>query len=194
MVHPLGSVVVIGVLAGALAFGVAGSGPVPDAVVGAAARAGNGAGVPGAAAPPAAHRSSGYALPLTGDPALVHPFDAPAEPWAPGHRGVDLAGTVGQDVLAPAAGTVSFAGTVVDRGVVTVVHDDGLRSSLEPVNWSVRPGTRVRRGQVIGTIQDVAGHCAPASCLHWGVRRADVYLNPLSLLPATAPVILLPDP
>lgn len=133
-----------------------------------------------------------FVLPVAGRPALIHPFDAPAAPWAPGHRGIDLACAVGQNVLAPADGTVAFAGTVVDRSVVTIVHADGLRSSLEPVLGSVDPGERVVRGQVVGTLQPVPGHCAPASCLHWGVRRAERYLDPLKLL--AGPVILLPDP
>ena len=131
-------------------------------------------------------------LPVAGRPALVHPFDAPVAPWDPGHRGVDLACAVGQDVLAPADGTVAFVGTVVDRSVVVIAHADGLRSSLEPVLGSVAPGEHVVRGQVVGTLQPAAGHCAPASCLHWGVRRAERYLDPLELL--AGPVVLLPDP
>jgi len=96
-------------------------------------------------------------------------------------------------VLAPTSGIVSFAGTVVDRGVVTITDTEGLRTSLEPVAWSVGPGTRVDRGDPVGTVQSVAGHCAPAACLHWGVRRGDVYLDPLTLVRAVGPVILLPD-
>lgn len=135
-----------------------------------------------------------YGLPLAGDPIVVRPFDAPAAAWAPGHRGVDLAGTEGQPVLAPASGIVTFAGTVVDRGVVTIIDPTGLRTSLEPVLWSVGAGTRVQRGDPVGTIQAVAGHCAPATCLHWGVRRGDVYLDPLLLVHPIGPVVLLPDP
>ena len=146
------------------------------------------AAAPDPATPPARPE---YVLPVAGS-AVIHAFDAPEAPWAPGHRGVDLACAVGQDVRAPADGTVAFVGTVVDRSVVTIAHPDGLLSSLEPVLGSVAPGAHVVRGQVVGTLQGVSGHCAPASCLHWGVRRAARYLDPMELL--AGPVILLPDP
>lgn len=180
MVPTLGSVLAIGTVAGALAVGVWAAAPDP---------------APGAGHDPATARVTGrYVLPLVGDPAVVHPFDAPPAPWAAGHRGVDLSSGTGQVVLAPADGTVSFAGTVVDRGVIALAHPDGLRSSLEPVEWSVGAGTHVAPGQVIGTVQPVAGHCAPASCLHWGVRRGESYLDPLSLLAGASIVVLLPEP
>ncbi|MNW66435.1 hypothetical protein D3C74_449070 [compost metagenome] len=95
---------------------------------------------------------------------------------------------------------MTFVGTVVDRGVVVVLHDDGLRTSLEPVAGSVGPGTRVARGEVVGTLESspdggggaAAGHCVPASCLHWGVRRGERYLDPLALLAPREPIVLLP--
>ncbi|MFD2025564.1 peptidoglycan DD-metalloendopeptidase family protein [Promicromonospora aerolata] len=37
-----------------------------------------------------------------------------------------------------------------------------------------------------------ASHCAPRSCLHWGVRRGERYIDPLSLL-YRPPIVLLPD-
>lgn len=186
MVDALGSVVAISAVAGALVLGFAATSPVPGA--GAGVRTGTDS---------TAQRSRSttvYALPLPNGPAVVHPFDAPDSPYAAGHRGVDLAGAVGQNVLAPASGSVTFAGTLVDRGVLTIRHPDGLRSSLEPVVWSVAAGEHVVQGQIVGTVQPLAGHCAPASCLHWGVRRGDLYLDPLALLTGTGPVILLPDP
>ena len=180
MVPTLSSVLAIGTVAGALAVGVWAAAPDPAPRVG-HERA-------------TAQVASRYLLPLVGEPAVVHPFDAPAALWAAGHRGVDLSSGTGQVVLAPAGATVSFAGTVVGRGVITLAHPDGLRSSLEPVEWSVGAGAHVAPGQVIGTVQPVAGHCAPASCLHWGVRRGETYLDPLSLLVGAGPAVLLPEP
>lgn len=148
---------------------------------------------------PAARDASGhgadgarYAAPVLGAADVVRPFDAPDTPWSAGHRGVDLAADVGVDVLAPASGTVTFAGTVVDRGVVTVLHDDGLRSSVEPVDPVVAAGDHVEGGAPIGVLQ--TGHCVERSCVHWGVRRGDTYLDPLALLRAAGPVVLLPVP
>lgn len=134
-----------------------------------------------------------YVLPLVGESSVIHPFVTSTDAWAAGHRGVDLASSVGAPVLAPASGTVTFAGTIVDRGVITVAHPDGLRSSLEPVTPLVRAGVRVTSGQVIGTVASAAGHCAPAACVHWGVRRGDAYQDPLRLVSGGGPVVLLGD-
>lgn len=141
---------------------------------------------------PGAAAARGYAPPLDPPVVVARPFDGPPVPWAAGHRGVDLAAGVGQTVRAPRGGVVTFAGTVVDRGVVTVTHDDGLRSSLEPVRWAVRPGELVARGQPLGTVADAPGHCAPATCLHWGLRRGDAYLDPMRWVLDRGPVVLLP--
>jgi murein DD-endopeptidase MepM/ murein hydrolase activator NlpD len=133
-----------------------------------------------------------YALPLPDGTAVVHPFEAPPQPWAAGHRGVDLTAIVGATVRAPAAGVVAFAGSVAGRGVVTIVHADGLRSSLEPVSATVAVGDRVDAGAPIGTVSAETSHCAPDACVHWGVRRGLDYLDPLLLLPGAGPIVLLP--
>ncbi len=132
-----------------------------------------------------------WASPVPGPPVVVHGFDPPDVPWARGHRGVDLAAAVGQEVLTPADGHVSFVGVVVDRGVLTVTHRDGLRSSFEPVASSLAVGDLVRQGDEVATVDSVPGHCAPAACLHWGVREGEQYLDPMVVLRG-GPVVLLP--
>ncbi|HEY0118640.1 MAG TPA: peptidoglycan DD-metalloendopeptidase family protein [Cellulomonas sp.] len=122
---------------------------------------------------------------------VVRPFAGPPQPWAPGHRGVDLDLGLGAAVLTPAAGTVAVAGVVVDRGVVTVVHADGRRSSLEPVIPSVVVGQELAAGDMVGTVSADRSHCVQA-CLHWGVRDGSDYVDPLTLLPGGGPVVLLP--
>ncbi|MBM7772857.1 murein DD-endopeptidase MepM/ murein hydrolase activator NlpD [Actinokineospora baliensis] len=136
--------------------------------------------------------TSTYASPLVPARPVARPFAAPASPYGPGHRGVDLPGAVGEPVLAAADGVVAFAGVVVDRGVVSVRHVGGLRTTYEPVEPTVTAGAVVRRGDQIGLL--VAGHpgCASA-CLHWGLRRGDEYLNPLVALHRPR-VRLLPVP
>ncbi len=144
------------------------------------------------AAASAADASSepGWAWPLQPAPVVVRGFDPPAQPWLPGHRGVDLAGSAGQPVLAPATGRIRFATELAGRGVV-VVETDGLRLTFEPVDAVVRPGDRVTAGTVLGHLQLVQSHCLPAACLHWGVKRGDVYLDPLAMV--TDPeIVLLP--
>lgn len=116
----------------------------------------------------------------------------PLQDWLPGHRGIDLATVAGAAVTAPAPGTVTFAGTVVDREVITITHVDGARSSLEPVTATVEVGDRVVAGQPVGSVSDAAGHCAPATCVHWGVRVGERYVDPLDVLEGFGPVRLLP--
>jgi murein DD-endopeptidase MepM/ murein hydrolase activator NlpD len=145
---------------------------------------------PRAAASPAAAVWAGEAWarpqprlswPLSPDPVITKYFDAPETPYGPGHRGVDLAAVPGQEVLAADVGVVVFAGLVAGRPVVSVDHDGGLRTTYEPVAAKVAAGDQVYRGQVLGTV--LGGHpgCAVAACLHWGVRRGEEYVDPLSL-------------
>ncbi len=139
----------------------------------------------------AADTAGVWRWPLRPAPRVVHAFAAPAHPWAPGHRGVDLLGAPAQPVRAVAAGRVTHAGTVAGRGTVTVLHDDGVRSTIEPVAPRVRDGDRVSAGAVLGTLAPAPGHCAPATCLHLGALSGATYLDPLRLL-SPPPVVLLP--
>ncbi|MDV8149402.1 M23 family metallopeptidase [Arthrobacter sp. B10-11] len=142
----------------------------------------------GAAVTPGA---GGWDWPLPPRPAVLRGFDPPDKPWMSGHRGVDLqAAADGAPVTAPESGTVSFVGVVVDRPVITIDHGNGLRSSFEPVESSLPAGAAVSKGDVLGTV--VAGHCAMTPCVHWGVRRGEDYINPLSLVTDLRPSILLP--
>jgi hypothetical protein len=102
-------------------------------------------------------------------------------PYSAGHRGVDLAGHPGEPVRAAAAGVVSYAGELAGRGVVVVVHG-ALRTTYEPVRATVRRDTRVERGVQIGTLDPGHQGCPVAACLHWGLLRGDVYLDPMTLL------------
>jgi murein DD-endopeptidase MepM/ murein hydrolase activator NlpD len=112
--------------------------------------------------------------------------------WSAGHRGVDLVAFLGQPVRAPAAGRVLFAGTVVDRGVLTLLHGGGVRTTYEPVVATVSVGDLVTPGQQVALLAGTPGHCAPGTCLHWGARRFETYLDPLSLLRPPDPAVLLP--
>ncbi len=130
------------------------------------------------------------AWPLSPRPEVARGFAPPPSPWAAGHRGVDLRGRTGQPVRSALRGTVTFAAPLAGRGVV-VVRSGSLRTTYEPVRAAVTPGQVVARGQRLGTLQHVAGHCLPATCLHWGLLRGKDYLNPLGLVGA-GPVRLLP--
>jgi murein DD-endopeptidase MepM/ murein hydrolase activator NlpD len=142
----------------------------------------------------AAVAPGGWRWPLAGTPVVARPFQAPPGPWAAGHRGVDLAAPPQATVLAAGPGVVSFAGWVAGVGVVSVTHQGGLRTTYEPVAPSVLAGMAVAAGDPIGRLLPGHGSCGPGRwCLHWGLLRGSVYLDPLTLL-RRGPVRLLPLP
>lgn len=137
-------------------------------------------------------------------PLVARFHEPPPQPWAAGHRGVDLATAPRAPVRAAAPGRIVFAGRVAGRGVVSVELDGGafprLRMTYEPARPAVAVGERVTAGQLLGRLAPGLRpgpryHCA-VPCLHWGLLRGDRYLDPLSTLPPRllrrAPSRLLP--
>ncbi|MEU9355709.1 M23 family metallopeptidase [Streptomyces griseoloalbus] len=128
----------------------------------------------------------GRAWPVGVRPRVLRGWEPPETAYGRGHRGVDLAAAPGTPVRAVAAGRVAFAGRVAGRGVVSVeltgTGDPPLRTTYEPVRASVAEGAEVTAGEVVGTVEATGSHCT-APCVHWGLLRDDVYLDPLTLLP-----------
>ncbi|SDS56257.1 murein hydrolase activator EnvC family protein [Microterricola viridarii] len=162
-----------------------------------------GAGATPPAPPPAApaHAPSGPVNPTAREPArwdwplgiphiVVRGFQAPATRYAAGHRGIDLEAAVGTAVFAPAAGSVSFAGVVVDRPVLAIRHDGELVSSYEALESDLVAGDTVAAGQRIGVVA-TGGHC-DGGCLHFGVRQRGAYVSPMLLLGGLQRAVLLP--
>lgn len=132
----------------------------------------------------------GWSWPLNPQPNVLSPFDPPAQRWLAGHRGADLAAGVGNVVLAPAGGIVSYAGIIVDRPVLVIDHGSGLKSSFEPVRTDLVPGSIVSAGEEVG-IMSTGAHCSNR-CLHWGLRLDGQYIDPLLTIRDDRPSILLP--
>lgn len=132
--------------------------------------------------------------PLAPEPDVVRPFEPPPNPYASGHRGVDLAGSPGQTVVSALPGTVGFAGSIGGKPVVTVLHG-GRRTTYEPVAATVAEGQDVAAGAALGRLTVTDSHCFPAACLHWGlivgVGPGQDYVDPLTLV-GSGPVRLLP--
>ncbi|USQ78599.1 M23 family metallopeptidase [Ornithinimicrobium faecis] len=121
--------------------------------------------------------------PLPGPREVVKFFDPPEKRWLPGHRGVDLAGYTYAPVLAVAAGTVTYSGSIAGIGIVSVTHPDGIRSTYQPVTERIDEGEQVSGGDRIGYLGAVGSHCLLRTCLHLGaVRGKDNYLDPLLFL------------
>lgn len=137
---------------------------------------------------PAQGRRLLWVPPLGGSLDVVRPFEPPPGPYAAGHRGIDLRGSPGdRTVIAPADGTVSFSGAVVDRAVLSIRVDERTVLSMEPVESGLRAGEMVRTGQTVGALQR-GGHCGD-SCLHLGVRVDGEYVNPMGFF-ADRPMLL----
>lgn len=119
---------------------------------------------------------------------VVRAFEQPPQPWAAGHRGIDIRTGPYALVRAPAAGTIRFAGSIVDRGVLSIDHGDDVLSSYEPVRPLVAEGEHVHAGQAVAVIEGVHSGCG--HCLHFGVRIAGEYVDPLRMLVLERPVLL----
>lgn len=141
------------------------------------------AAAPGPAGPaaPGPAPGPGWVLPLADPAGVARGFEPPPTPYAAGHRGVDLLTAAGAPVRAAATGVVTYAGVLAGRGVVTVTHGD-VRSTYEPVDATVAVGQHVAVGDLIGHVSAGPGHCGLRTCLHWGLLRGAVYLDPLGFL------------
>ena len=126
------------------------------------------------------------------DGPVDRPFDPPARPWGPGHRGVDYRVPPGTPVRAAGDGVVGFAGGVAGGLHVAVDHAGGLRTSYAYLGRiDVRPGQHVRAGDVVG----LSGGTGPghgAGVVHFGVRQGTRAIDPATLIRPPLRVRLAP--
>ena len=100
--------------------------------------------------------------PLQPQPEVVRAFDPPDTPFGVGHRGVDLAGSLGQSVLAALAGRITFAGPLAGRGVVVVDHGGDPHDLRAGRRERPRGPDGAARASRLGTLQLGGSHCLPA--------------------------------
>lgn len=127
-----------------------------------------------------------HAVPPVAPPVVLRAFAPAPQNWLPAHRGVDLAAAENTPVVSVRAGTVVVSKVIADRPVL-VVRSGRVRFTFEPVIGSRPIGSRVRSGERIG-VTGSGGHCAHV-CLHWGAKIAGDYVDPLSFLPSSTPVL-----
>jgi murein DD-endopeptidase MepM/ murein hydrolase activator NlpD len=98
------------------------------------------------------------------------------------HAGLDIAGERGQPVYATAAGTVTHVGYEGGYGNLIVLdHGFGLQTRYgHLLNYSVKPGANVKRGDVIGHVGNTGR--STGYHLHYEVLANGKLLNPLQLL------------
>lgn len=125
-----------------------------------------------------------YINPVTGEVTVskvLRGFDKPDYNWLPGHRGVDLDASVGDPIRSAGDGVVSFSGMVAGTPTISITHADGVRTTYQPAHPLVSQGDQVAEGDVIGTLGNPFD-AKPG--LHWGAKRGEEYVDPLSLLQA----------
>lgn len=94
------------------------------------------------------------------------------------HQGLDIATRIGTPVVAPADGTITFAGLkgalgrtiIIDHGYGMVTRYGHLKKCL------VKPGTHVKRGDKIGLVGNTGRSTAPH--LHYEVHLNGIPVNP----------------
>lgn len=138
--------------------------------------------------PGASDSDHSWSPPLSGGITIERFFWLPHGEYQSGHRGIDVLAFSGQTVRSPGDALVTFAGVVVDRGVVTLQVDERTQVSFEPVNSVLDSGSGVAQGTELGTITG-ASHCG-SNCLHIGVRVDGHYVNPLQYFNIGRPQLL----
>jgi murein DD-endopeptidase MepM/ murein hydrolase activator NlpD len=117
--------------------------------------------------------------------ALSATFGMREDPFGGGseiHTGIDISAERGEPVYSTADGTVESAGWSGDYGKMVVInHKFGLVTRYAHLSsFSIRPGERVERGQVIGQIGATGRATGPH--LHYEIVVNGQLTNPLTLL------------
>ena len=98
------------------------------------------------------------------------------------HSGVDISSNYGHPVIAPADGVVTEAETMGGYGrLIQIQHGNGISTRYGHLSgFAVRPGDRVRRGQLIGFVGLTGRSTGPH--LHYEVRVYNTPVNPQKYL------------
>ena len=140
-----------------------------------------------------------WTWPVQGPVLQTFSFDT-ANPYGGGqHRGIAIGAGDGAAVLAPAAGVVSFAGTVPTNGkAITIQTASGLAVSLTHLgSIVVERDASVAEGAVVGTAGPSGTPEFDVPYVHLGIREAandQGYLDPLAFLPVLAPPTTVSPP
>lgn len=121
------------------------------------------------------------------NPSRVHPLFNRAMP----HRGIDYAAPTGTPIRASGSGRIQIAGKSPANGnYVVIQHNAEYQTKylhLSRFGKGIRPGTRVRQGDVIGYVGATGWATAPH--LHYEFLIKGVHQNPRTVkLPNDAPI------
>ena len=120
--------------------------------------------------------------------AVLQGFEAPVTAFGAGHRGVDFDVPEGAHIRAAGTGEVTFAGSIAGTTWVSVSHAGAVVTSYGPLtNLQVSRGSQVVAGQTLGQLAGGGhGHLGADQGLHWSARVDGAYIDPLTLLEASA--------
>jgi murein DD-endopeptidase MepM/ murein hydrolase activator NlpD len=95
------------------------------------------------------------------------------------HEGIDIAAQTGTPIMAPADGLVIKAGFSTGYGnMVEISHGYGIKTIFaHNSRLNVKPGQRVKRGEVIAYLGDTGSSTGPH--LHYEVRVNGLPVNPM---------------
>ena len=117
-------------------------------------------------------------------------FNATTQDWRT-HEAIDLACQEGERVLAAAEGTVTAVYDDTSYGTTVVIaHDGGYTTRYANLAQlpTVSAGTRVKAGDVIGTVGRTAMlECAQEPHLHFAVTYGGMSMDPADFLLQTEP-------
>jgi murein DD-endopeptidase MepM/ murein hydrolase activator NlpD len=123
-----------------------------------------------------------FVWPLHGE--VLSRFGAPrGRRW---HAGLDIRGRRGEPVLAAAAGTVVFSGTMRGYGKTVIVsHGEGYETLYAHNDrLMAQPGDRVARGQPVATVGST-GNATTEHC-HFEIQVNGTAVDPLAYLAGAA--------
>ncbi len=105
------------------------------------------------------------------------------------HKGIDFGASWGSPIAAAADGQVAMAGWAGGYGrQIRIAHAGGIATSYSHMSQIVaRPGSFVRRGQLIGYVGSSGLSTGPH--LHYEVLRSGTAINPMSVRFTSTPAI-----
>jgi murein DD-endopeptidase MepM/ murein hydrolase activator NlpD len=132
---------------------------------------------------PTSSTSGTLAWPLRGP--IVRGYVEPANPYASGHRGIDIGAPAGTPVKAATSGTVHFAGKVAGSLFVSIDSDGGVQTTYSWVSEiDTRKGAHVKKGDVIALSGTGHPGGTDPTHLHFGVKQDGEYVDPMLYLSA----------
>ena len=137
----------------------------------------------------AATGASQWSPPVDGP--VVRGYEPPQRPFGPQHLGLDFAARPGTPVRAAGDGLIAFAGLVGRARAVGIEHPNGRRTTYAYLSRvAVRPGTAVRRGEVLGFSGGKGPGHQPDE-VHFGYRVNGQPQDPAQLFQPSRPRISL---